>query len=98
VREAGQVFIELPGRDLKPHAEPVRLVIGATTVLAAAPEALLADRLAAWKFWRSEIDAANALLLVQSLAGEMNGRLAARLARELEVEDERTRLMRFAPG
>jgi len=51
---------------------------------------------AAWRSWRSEIDAANALQLLQQVGERMSGRLAARLARELDVDDERRRLQRFA--
>jgi hypothetical protein len=96
VHEEGQLFLEFPGRRLEPAAEPVEIEIAGSKVLVMAPEALLADRLAAWKFWRSEIDAANALRLLQKAGGRLNGRLAARLARELDVEDERRRLSRFA--
>jgi hypothetical protein len=96
IHEAGHVFLEIPGRRVKPASEPVEIRVAGASVLVIAPEALLADRLAAWKFWRSEIDAANALLLIQRTGARMNGRLAARLARELDVEDERKRLLRFA--
>lgn len=95
VHEAGKVFLELPGRQLAPAAEPMRVELGRVEVLTVAPEALLADRLAAWKFWGSETDGASALLLLRARGKEMNSRLAARCARELEVEDERRRLVRF---
>jgi len=65
VEEAGRLFLEIPGRRLAPPSEPVELEVQGYRVVIMAPEALLADRLAAWKFWRSEIDAANALLLIQ---------------------------------
>ncbi len=96
IHEAGGLFLELPGRSLEPASAPIEVEVAGFGVLVIAPEALLADRLAAWKFWRSEIDAANALRLLQIRGDGMNGRLAARLARELDVEDERQRLLRFA--
>lgn len=96
VHDEGALFIEVPGRSLRPDSDPVELRVGGRKVLVIAPEALLADRLAAWKFWRSEVDAANALRLVQKAGQRMSGRAAARLARELDVEDERQRLLRFA--
>lgn len=96
VHEESEIFIEIPGRALEPPSQPIWLQTQAGRVLIISREALLADRLAAWKFWSSSIDAINALLLVQSRKGELNGRLAARLARELGVDDERRRLMRFA--
>lgn len=94
--EAGQVFLELPGRSLEPASEPVRLRRAGRDLLVIGPEALLADRLAAWKYWGSTIDAANALLLLRALGDRLDGRLAARLARSLDVDDERVRLTRFA--
>lgn len=95
-REAGRVFLELPGRSLEPASDPVRLRRAGRDLLVIGPEALLADRLAAWKYWGSTIDAANAFLLLRALGERMDGRLAARLARSLEVDDERVRLTRFA--
>ena len=96
IHQAGGLFLEMPGKSLEPAAEPIEIEVAGVRVLVVAPEALLADRLVAWKFWRSEIDAANALRLLQNRGDKMNGRLAARLARELDVEDERRRLVRFA--
>ena len=96
VHEAGKIFLEFPGRDLEPPSEAVEIEVEGQRVRVISPEALLADRLAAWKFWHSEVDAANALLLVQRTGRRMNGRLAARMARALEVEDERQRLLRFS--
>lgn len=94
--DGGRVFLELPGRTLEPPSKPVRLRRAGNDLLVIGPEALLADRLAAWKFWGSSVDAANALLLIQALGERLDGRLAARLARSLEVDDERVRLTRFA--
>jgi hypothetical protein len=96
ILDRAQLFLEFPGRRLAPSAPPRRLRAFGSSLAIISPEALLADRLAAWKFWRSTTDAANALLLVQRAGTRMNARLAARLARELEVEDERRRLVRFA--
>lgn len=96
VHDEGRVFLEFPGRVLEPPSEPVRLRRAQRELRVIGPEALLADRLAAWKFWRSDIDAVNALRLVQALGNRLDARLAARLARTLEVDAERVRLRRFA--
>lgn len=96
LHEEGKVFFEFPGRSLAPASPPVRIRRGGAVLLVIGPEALLADRLAAWKHWGSSIDAMNALRLVQSQGDRMDSRLAGRLARELEVEDERSRLRRWA--
>ncbi|MHB1047690.1 MAG: hypothetical protein ACYC4P_16935 [Thermoanaerobaculia bacterium] len=82
---------------LSPEAEdPPILRRAGRDLLVIGPEALLADRLAAWKYRGSTIDAANAILLLRALGERLDGRLAARLARSLEVDDQRVRLTRFA--
>jgi hypothetical protein len=96
IHSAGELFVEFPSRRLEPASEPVAIEVEDEVVWVIAPEALLADRLKAWKFWRSEVDAANALRLLQSPDRRLNAKLASRFARQLEVEDERQRLLRFA--
>lgn len=96
VNESAQLFLELPGRTLEPKEPPVRVVLQGYRLVVISPEALLADRLASWKLWRSETDAVNALLLIQSSSLRLRPRVLARLTRELEVDDERRRLTRFA--
>jgi hypothetical protein len=92
VHEEGQVYLEFPGRTLEPPSEPARLRRGGVTLRIIRAEALLADRLAAWKFWRSEVDALNALRLLRARAGRLDVRETARCARLLGVEDEWRRL------
>lgn len=94
--EEEQIFLELPGERLEPQEPAVERVVGPWTVQIVSPEGLLVDRLAAAKFWRSETDAANALLLLQSDRIRWRPRVLRRLARELEVADELSRLRRFA--
>lgn len=94
IHEAAQVFLEFPGADLEPAAEPVNLVFGDKAVILIPLEGLIADRLAAWKFWRSGVDAVNALLLLRS-APPADLKLAQRLSRSLEVDDELDRLVRW---
>jgi hypothetical protein len=96
LHEEEQIFLELPGARLEPDEPPIARAFGPWTVRMVSAEGLLVDRLAAAKFWRSETDAANALLLLQSERIRWRPRVLRRLARELEVEDEVIRLRRFA--
>ena len=89
------VFLEFPGRDLEPPTDPVELVFGGRSVLIVPIEGLLADRLAAWKFWHSGVDAVNALLLLQAAGFSVDLGRARALARTLEVDDELERLNRL---
>lgn len=92
VHEKGRVFFEFPGVRLEPESEPVRLRRGGATLRIIRAEALLADRLAAWKFWRSEIDLLNALRLLQARRDRLDRREVLRCARLLDVEDAWRRL------
>jgi hypothetical protein len=92
VHEEGRVYFEFPGRRLEPASEPARLRRGGSTLRIIRAEALLADRLAAWKFWRSEVDLLNALRLLRARRGRLDPREALRCVRLLDVEDAWRRL------
>ncbi len=93
VHEPAKVFLEFPGTDLEPSPDPVELDFGGRRVSIIPIEGLLADRLAAWKFWRSEVDAVNALLLLRSASFPADLTLARHLCCRLEVDDELERLV-----
>lgn len=92
IHEQGRVFLEFPGSHLEPPSEPARLRRAGVTLRIIRAEALLADRLAAWKFWRSEVDLLNALRLLHARRGRLELGEVRRCARALEVEDEWRRL------
>lgn len=95
VHETGEVFIELPGSGLQPGETAARIRVGNISVLVISPEAILVDRLAAWQFWHSTIDAMNAFLLWKSLERRLNRRKLAALARTRGVEKALHRLRGF---
>jgi len=95
VHESAKVFLEFPGTDLEPSPEPVEHRFGGRRVTIIPIEGLLADRLAAWKFWKSGVDAVNALLLLRSSSFPTDLNLARDLSRILEVDDELERLIRW---
>lgn len=95
VHEQGQVFIEFPSAALDEGETAVVLDVRGHRVIAVEPEALVADRLAAWQAWGSPEDGVNAWLVarsqkldlerVEALAGEKGvSAAAARLAEALE--------------
>lgn len=92
IHEQGRVYLEFPGSRLEPASEPARLRRAGLTLRVIRAEALLADRLAAWKFWRSEVDLLNALRLLHARRVRLELREVRRCARALEVEDEWRRL------
>lgn len=95
IHEPSKVFLEFPGTDLEPSPDPVELDFGGRRVSIIPIEGLLADRLAAWKFWHSGVDAVNALLLLRSDWFPSDLKTARRLCRRLEVDDELERLVRW---
>ena len=61
--EAGEVFIEFPSSNLEPGEESVILGVEGERVVIVDPEALIADRLAAWQVWKSPEDGISAWLV-----------------------------------
>jgi hypothetical protein len=72
VHEEGQVFVELPGAGLDPDERAVFTQVAGWTVLILSPEDVLVDRLAAWQFWKSPMDAVAAFWVWQSMVGRLD--------------------------
>jgi len=66
------LFIEFPGSHLDHHEQVRELQAEGSTVLVVSPEDLIADRLAHWQFWKSTIDALNALTVRRLWAGRLD--------------------------
>ncbi len=97
IHDAGKVYLELASSSLKPEAEVAEIRIGRHRVLAASPEDILVDRLAAWQFWKSSADAISAYLVWRSQAGAMNLARLDRLAGKNGVRSALRKLLKFAP-
>ena len=65
LHEAGEVFIEFPSSQLDSGEESVILEAEGQQVEVLEPEALIADRLAAWQVWQSPEDGINAWLIAR---------------------------------
>ncbi|MGB5814115.1 MAG: hypothetical protein WBH85_14290 [Thermoanaerobaculia bacterium] len=65
MHEAGEIFIEFPSSGLDSGEESVILEVEDQRVVVVDPEALIADRLAAWQVWKSAEDGVNAWLITR---------------------------------
>ena len=66
------LFVEFPASHLDRRERVRELQAGGSTVLVVSPEDLIADRLAHWQFWKSTIDALNALTVRRLWAGRLD--------------------------
>lgn len=63
IHEPAQVFVEFPASALDPEEASSWLEFASQKILIVSAEDLLVDRLGAWEYWQSSVDAMNALLL-----------------------------------
>jgi len=66
IHERHRLFIEFPDDALARGDTVATIRVGSTSVVVIGLEELIMDRLAAWQFWRSEIDGYSAWLLWSS--------------------------------
>jgi hypothetical protein len=96
IHEQGRVLLEFPSRRSNDPEAAREIEAAGARVLVLAPEDLLVDRLAAWKFWRSEVDAVNALLIWRSCGKRLRRPRLDRLASSENVLDALEALQKFA--
>lgn len=94
--EGAQIFIEFPGRSLETGVETVELDAFANVVLVISPEDALVDRLAAWKFWKSEAHGINAYLLYLATESRLDRPRLENRARVEHVTDALLEVTRLA--
>lgn len=92
---SGDIYIELPGRALETDERKARLDVGDGFVELLSPEDLIVDRLAAWKFWRSEVDGVNAYLIYRAQRDRIDGDRLRALAAKRRVTGAYEELERF---
>ncbi len=71
IHEEHQLFLEFPSAHLEEGESAAVIEVGEYSVVVIGLEELIVDRLAAWQFWDSEIDAVNAVRLIQGSAGKI---------------------------
>ena len=96
VYPAAKVFVEFPATSLGPGEESISLEVTGQRLSVLAPEAVLADRLAAWQHWDSTTDAVNAFLVYRATRDRLDRESLARLVEERQVEEAWASLAAFA--
>jgi hypothetical protein len=96
IHETGRIFVEFPSRALGEGETSVPLRVGERRLIVISAEDLLVDRLAAWRFWGSAVDGANAFLLFRARGKRLDDRRLLQRARLAGVAAELKKLGRFA--
>ena len=79
------IYIEFPGRGLKPSEQSILLKVKNRNIQIISIEDLIIDRLCAFKFWKTEIEGVNALLLMEN--NEVDETRLFQRAQEEQVAD-----------
>lgn len=87
------VYVEFPGSSLKASERTLKIQVGSRSFRIISLEDLIVDRLNAFKFWRSLIDGANVLMLLE--LGDANEDRLKERASEEDVWDALTSLQRI---
>lgn len=96
IHSEGEVFLEFPGSKLQEGETVARLRAGGHVVLVLGLDEILVDRLAAWSFWKSDVDGIAAFELWRRRFRSLDRRRLRHLAAERGVESGLRRLERFA--
>jgi hypothetical protein len=96
VHERAQVFLEFPSSALAEGEKAVLLRVAGCDLLAISPEDLMAERLAAWKHWRSMVDGVNAWLLLRAQRAVLDQRRLVERCRAHDAGDALAALRAFA--
>jgi len=89
IHDPGQIFIEFPSSSLDSGEESIILEVEGEEVVVVEPEALVADRLAAWQVWESPQDGVNAWLITRGRSLDMNRINALARAKGVSAAAER---------
>lgn len=85
VDKKNKVYVEFPGSSLKASERTRKIQVGTRIFRIISIEDLIVDRLNAFKFWKSLIDGANALMLLE--LGESDEKRLIKRAEEEDVLD-----------
>lgn len=98
IHDEQQLFFEFPSTELDEGDRWARIEVGPLSVVILGFEETLVDRLAAWQFWRSEIDAVNAFLLWRAGEDRMDLARLRALAKSKDVAGALASLETFVAG
>lgn len=95
IHAKAEIFVEFPGSAVQAHERTALLDVAGVSVLTLTPEDMIIDRLAAWQFWNSSTDGANAFLIWKAQEKALDRTRLEKLARVREVEKGLARLVEF---
>lgn len=95
IRAEGEIFVEFPGAAIQEYEKTAILDVDGTRVLTLSAEDIIIDCLAAWQFWRSTTDGANAFLIWKAQKGRLDRRRLSKLADRRKVDGALASLERF---
>lgn len=95
IHERAELFVEFPGSAVQAHERTALLDVGGVSVLTLTPEDMIIDRLAAWQFWNSSTDGANAFLIWKAQEKALDRTRLGKLAQVRGVEKGLSRLVEF---
>jgi len=98
IHEEHQIFLEFPSDHLQEGESAAIIEVGEYSVVVIGLEELIADRLAAWRFWSSEIDAVNAVRLMQGSAADLARARLREIAEDRGVAPALRALEQFVEG
>ncbi len=96
IHEDFEIFVEFPGSAVAPGERTAVLEIDGIRILTLSPEDLIVDRLAAWKFWRSETDGISAYLIWRAQERRLDHERLVSVALRGDVSDELEALRELA--
>jgi len=96
IDEEHQIFVEFPSSHLEAGESAAVIEVGEYSVVIIGLEELIVDRLAAWQFWDSEVDAVNAVRLRLGSAADPDPARLRELAKASRVTSALDALERFA--
>jgi hypothetical protein len=98
IHEEHHIFLEFPSSDLGEGERAAIIEVGDYSVLIIGLEELIVDRLAAWQYWSSEIDGANAVKLRQGSTTDLDLIRLREIAEARQVAPALDALEEFADG
>jgi len=98
IHEEHQIFLEFPSDHLQEGESAAIIKVGEYSVVVIGLEELIVDRLAAWRFWSSEIDAVNAVRLIQGSAADLDPARLREIAEDRGVAPALRALEQFVEG
>ena len=96
LQESAQIYLEFPSSSLHEGEKAIRRTSAGYSILVVTPEDLIAERLAAWRHWRSSVDGVNAWLVYMATRASLDRRRLRRQAKLRDAEGALRALQRLS--